>query len=276
MQQQWQTVFDINAAPTGKKADTVFMTGWNEWIAIKFKDGGKDPIHFVDLFNMEYSRDMEMMRGGYGDNYYLQMTDNVRRFKTTLRKRFVKPVSTVSLDSTAEAWQNVRAYPDFAGDALARNFKAYNAGLPPMTDNTNRNDITAVRMAHDMANLYIRVTTLNDVTEYQSGDTKWMNIWLGKGMGFNYDYVINREYGKLSAVTAGGYTTAGDVQMRVSENTLTVAVPLSLLSLSSDDIGLRFKVSDNVDASDRMNFYIQGDSAPMGQLSYSYGYIGDK
>ena len=36
---------------------------------------------FVDTVNKEYSRDIEMMKGGYADNYYLQMMRNIRTLK---------------------------------------------------------------------------------------------------------------------------------------------------------------------------------------------------
>ena len=45
---------------------------------------------FVDLYAQEFSRDIEPMRGGYGDNYYWQMVANIRRYKG------VRPVPTAS------------------------------------------------------------------------------------------------------------------------------------------------------------------------------------
>lgn len=35
---------------------------------------------FNDAFNCAFSRDAEMMKGGYGDNYYMQIARNVREF----------------------------------------------------------------------------------------------------------------------------------------------------------------------------------------------------
>ena len=42
----------------------VLVTGWNEWIAGRWQGTPERPIRFVDLCNCEYSRDLEMMRGG--------------------------------------------------------------------------------------------------------------------------------------------------------------------------------------------------------------------
>lgn len=66
-EEQFETALDGNAG-----VDCIFVLGWNEWVAQKqpgssvFGDGVN---HFVDLFNMEFSRDIEPMRGGYEDRY---------------------------------------------------------------------------------------------------------------------------------------------------------------------------------------------------------------
>ena len=56
------------------------VTGWNEWIAGRFKREGL-PVAFVDQFDQEGSRDIEMMKGGHGDNYYIDFkwTDNLQK-----------------------------------------------------------------------------------------------------------------------------------------------------------------------------------------------------
>ena len=72
-QEQWQRVFELNPP-------FVMVTGWNEWIAGRWgKPDG--PLVFVDQFDQEFSRDIEPMNGGHGDNYYFQLVANVRRYK---------------------------------------------------------------------------------------------------------------------------------------------------------------------------------------------------
>ncbi len=56
----------------------VLVTGWNEWIAGRWQGIPERPLMFVDCANYEYSRDLEMMRGGYFDNYFMQLIENVR------------------------------------------------------------------------------------------------------------------------------------------------------------------------------------------------------
>ena len=257
---QWQTAIE------NKEVKTAFITGWNEWIALKKYEYGE--CFFVDLYNMEYSRDVEMMKGGYGDNFYLQMLRNVRAFKYTDAKEYELPVTDMS---RADAWDSVQKYPDFVGDAMERNFRAYHGSLPDYVDTTNRNDIVNVQVAHDADNLYFRVETLDDVTEYQQGDNGWMNIRLATSKNGDFNYVVNHTYGKLSRISGDSYSVVGDVEVKTEGKFMTVKIPLSLIGQSGTP-AVRFKVSDNVDASDVMNFYIQGDSAPIGRLSYTYGY----
>ena len=70
----------------------VFFAGWNEWTAIRIIDhndflkcGDRDlkegDTYFWDLYNHEYSRDIEPLRGRFGDNYYYQLCDFIRRYK---------------------------------------------------------------------------------------------------------------------------------------------------------------------------------------------------
>ena len=82
--QQWERALQIDP-------QFIFITGWNEWVAQRFAAGGpgtfagrpqvKGGTFFVDNFTEEFSRDVMPMKGGYGDNYYLQMVAGIRRFK---------------------------------------------------------------------------------------------------------------------------------------------------------------------------------------------------
>lgn len=265
---QWDTA--LNAPKEGGDAvNNVFVTGWNEWIAIKFSDA--TGVYFVDTFNEEYSRDIEMRKGGYGDNYCLQLFNNIRAFKYSDPVRYKPTERTVDFSSEA-SWDGIRSYPDFVGDAQVRNYRNY-LGNETLTDDTARNDIASVKVTNDGEKLYFRIETAGEITPYSPGDAAWMNVWIGTSRdGKDYDYVVNREYGKLSRIENGGYTTVGDCEISVKGNVMQIAIPLSAIGQTGTP-ALRFKVSDNVDCSDVMNFYIQGDSAPIGRLSYTYGYF---
>ena len=70
----------------------------------------------------------------------------------------------------------------------------------------------------------------------------------------------------------GGWENAGTADLRVNGNVMVVKLPLSAIGKSSKDLAIEFKVSDNVtNYDDIMDYYVTGDSAPIGRLSYSYG-----
>ncbi len=68
----------------------LYINDWNEWTAGKYHpaEGATFPFlrressyRFVDQYNSEFNRCVQPMRGGYTDNYYMQMAQNIRRYK---------------------------------------------------------------------------------------------------------------------------------------------------------------------------------------------------
>lgn len=93
IQEEWD--YAISQDP-----EIVFVTGWNEWATNKRLPEYEDQTvaWFVDSFNTEFSRDIEMtvsagyvydgksgkyLEEGYGDNYYCQLCENIRKYKGT-------------------------------------------------------------------------------------------------------------------------------------------------------------------------------------------------
>lgn len=283
LQGQWQRVFDNNADPTNTPVNNVFVTGFNEWQAQKLNDG--ENVFFVDTFSEEYSRDIEMMKGGYADNYYLQNMGLVRQFKFDTAKHYIIPTNTIDIaDATAIGWANVKSnFKDFVGDAMERNhINAF--GSETYVDTSNRNDISDVSITHDANNLYLKVVTKDAITAYNGTDKNWMNVFIKTSEDIansfgGYQYVINRTpnaNGKTSVEkSTGGYAwqTAGEASYTVSGNVMQISIPLSALGLTKDNCYVQFKVTDNVTKyDDIMDYYVTGDSAPIGRLSYTYGY----
>ncbi len=271
IQSQWNTVFAANANENpDDDVDTVFVTGWNEWIALKLNDYGD--VYFVDNYNAEYSRDLEMDKTAYGDNFYMQLVDNVHKLKYAEYKHY-KHTPVTATSATDQAWESVRAYPDFVGDAINRNYRGY-VESTTYTDNTARHDIKEIKVASDDTYAYFRIECAGAIGAYREGDTTYMNIWIATERTEGYDYVINRTYGKLGKRGENNaYTDVADAEVAVEGNVLTAKVALADLGVDPADPGFLFKVSDHVDASDPMNFYIQGDCAPIGRLSYTFGYV---
>lgn len=149
-QSEWNTVFANESL-----ISNVMVTSWNEWMAIKQNRGGRHG--FVDVYTEEYTRDCEMSAGKDGDNFYMQLVQNVRKYKMTPQTEgFAYPKMTVDIDSEASLvqWDYVTAkYKDFAGEVMPRNYE--NAvGTFNYTDGSNRNDISDIRVVHNAEYLY--------------------------------------------------------------------------------------------------------------------------
>ena len=67
-----------NAFKYRPKAITI--TWWNEWCAIMLMDSYGNRL-FTDNYNAEYSRDIEPMKGGHGDQYYRWTMQYIKAYK---------------------------------------------------------------------------------------------------------------------------------------------------------------------------------------------------
>ncbi len=271
-EEQWQSVYERDGI------NLVFVTGWNEWIAQRQTgDGvlGEEYGRFIDTFDMEFSRDIEMMNGGYLDNCYLQLVKNVRQYKSTGSSKTA--YADVSSDLTMlENWKDAPAYADLVKETEARDHRG--AGDNVYRNSTGRNDIREVRVATTSDSVCFLVTTESDITAREAGDTRFMNLWLGiEGQqgGFNgLQYVINRTAsgGKASVdrIGNGSFTKIGDAEVIIDGRCMFVKVPKSLLGVSGA-FGLQFKVTDNLQKDfDITDLYTNGDCAPIGRINYSY------
>lgn len=70
---QWLTAFRVHPK-------IVSVTWWNEWTAQLYYVDGVGYV-FTDNFNQEYSRDIEPMKGGHGDQYYLWLCEYIRAYR---------------------------------------------------------------------------------------------------------------------------------------------------------------------------------------------------
>ena len=274
--------------------EEVFITGWNEWVAEKRAqsnlphyvdvENAEDIASFCDNCDYEFSRDIEMMKGGYGDNYYLQTVRNTRSFKGD-GSDYAYYGANATQDLNAETWENVRTYLDFSGDAMARD--AYNTNnSAKYVNNTNRNDIVKIEICNDSKYLYIRVITKDDIVIDSSVENN-LNVLISvsgsDGAKWNgYSYVLNRKLTSLTQtsttlqrIAADGqyvFSDVADCEMVINGNTFSAKIALTDLAIANAyDFTIDFKVADGIsDPSDIMNYYIDGDSAPIGRLNYRY------
>ncbi len=70
---QWYNAFEI-------RPKIVTLTWWNEWVAQRLEIA-PGVYRFTDNYNQAYSRDIEPMEGGHGDQYYRWMVEYIAAYK---------------------------------------------------------------------------------------------------------------------------------------------------------------------------------------------------
>ncbi len=257
----------------------VLVTGWNEWIAQRQDYPGE--IGFVDCASYEFSRDAEMMKGGYFDNYYMQIAYNVQRLKGAAPVIVQDARNAVNVTGGFEIWDKVQVtYTDPADDMQDRD--AYGFGRVKYTNTTGRNDIVASKVTADTKNVYFYVETREYITMYDN-DSTWMQLFLSTGGEgwYGYDYIINYSAKDEFTTTVARYNgtdstfsfeVVGEVSYRAKENKMMIAVPLEMLGITNPNgIKFDFKWADSDSKIETMEqFYTDGDAAPLGRLNYTY------
>ncbi|MEN8255968.1 MAG: hypothetical protein ABFR33_10930 [Verrucomicrobiota bacterium] len=278
-QEQWDRALEVDP-------DMVFITGWNEWVMGRFESWQEVENAFPDAFDKEHSRDIEPMKGGYGDNYYYQMVDNIRKFKGMEKPEPASGEKTISIDGKFDDWVDVvPSFKDSKGDAGHRDGYGYIDKENPgqhlhYTNDTGRNDIVGAKIARDEKNLCFLVETAASLTSHT--DEKWMQLLIDidrdKVTGWKgYDFVIS-SYGSDGKAELGKssmdwkWAEAGRVDYKAAGSKMEIAIPRDLLNLpEGKPLDLEFKWMDNVDPSaDIMQFYLDGDVAPLGRFNYRY------
>ena len=271
-QEQWERALEIDP-------DLIFITGWNEWIMGRFEMWQNQPNAFPDQFNQEYSRDIEPMRGGHGDNYYYQMVANIRRFKGMSGEEVkLQPKRKISIDGNFADWDDVAAYEAIKGNTIHRDSRGW--GNYHYINNSGRNDIVLARVAHDTKNVYFYVECSEPITS--PTDNAWMRLYINadrseKTGWEGYDYILNRTTPSQTAVLE--YSTEGwnwshvcDVEFFVDGCRMELVIPRKVLQLDGKKFfDLEFKWVDNSqEDGDIFDFYISGDAAPLGRFNYLY------
>ena len=278
-----------NAIKARDELDIVTVTGWNEWIVRKLATDDPAAHHwdwgeYVDSFTMALSRDAEMMKGGYGDNYYMQIARNIRRFRGRTVENSDNVASnekaTVVIDNLSE-WEKIsRRYLDLGTSTVERNHTSVDRDVP-YKDDSARNDIDYLKICNDGQNLYVAVTAKEDIEPYKNGDMGWMNLYLsaGEDSGWeNYNFVVNRNPDTSAGSTSierftgtgSEVKAAGSAKYFLSGKTIVYSFPLSALGVTEGSV-IEIKATDNLQRfGEADDFYISGDSAPMGRLNYAY------
>ena len=261
------------------KADPPMISvgGWNEWIAYKQLFDGEYML--CDAASKEFSRDIEPMKGGYQDAFYLQLIRNIRRYKGSSEGvRGAQAPKTIDIAAGIDQWKDV-SYVQRNTDAkfIARNAyggaKTVHYAQPAPTDK-----ITVVRVAHDADNIYFCIEGKEAFSA--PGKSNWLNIFIGVGEPSAkawecYDYLVGRSTGRdvmtVEKIGAGYKLSGSDkASFRREGNIIQVAVPRQALGLNGAG-QFYFKVEMGVETpSDLMDSYLTGSAMPMGRLSFLY------
>ena len=264
-QEQWDYALKVDPK-------FVMITAWNEWIA-----GLTHSMHstFVqcDGFNEEFSRDIEPMKGGFGDNFYYQAIANIRRHKGVPEI----PVAScftpggekqvIDIDGSFDQWKDVAPeYNGHVGNTIPRDFEGFGAApktrvtipspdfegngsiwrgqeAPRYTNKTGRNSLLCMKVCRDQNNVYFYVRTEKPITPQT--DPNWMTLLIRTGNPANhtwngYDFIINRlspdKGSALLEKNNGGWNwlRAADVKFRVEGNQMQMAVPRSAMFKMSE------------------------------------------
>jgi hypothetical protein len=274
--EQWKRALEVDPP-------FVFVTGWNEWTAgfmDKWVSWTAPPPIFVDEFTQEFSRDIEPMHGGHGDDYYYQQVANARRYKGV---RPLPPVQPQPIPASGDfgAWAKVEPeFRDDIGDTAHRNAPGGARGLH-YNNETGRNDVVAAKVSFDATNIYFYVRTHAKLTSHT--DPSWMLLFLNVGADYKrgwlgYNYVLNRKVGSASttlerhtgAAGAFAWAKAGDVHYHAAGNEMMITVPRRLLGLTNLPATIDFKWADNCLSATPTwaDFTLNGDAAPNDRFNY--------
>ncbi len=278
IEEQWDRAYELDP-------ELVFVTGWNEYIAGKWlpKDGWNgDPFSFVDQYNWVCSRDIEPNAGwgDKGDVYYLQLVDNVRKFKGMTPIEEASAPKSIKINRFSD-WDDVGPFfATYPGNTFHRS--NVGAGNTFYTDDSGRNDLVGAKVARDEDNLYFYVETAAQMTPRT--DPHWMQLFIDidrdKSTGWNgYDFVVNRVTpSKAKAVLESNvqgiwmWEKAAEVSYFHEGNKLVIQIPRTALGIGKGTAAdFEFKWNDNMKKEgDIMDFYVSGDTAPLGRFNYVY------
>lgn len=282
----------------------IMITGWNEWIAGRWSGAGagaagqgqilageyrvtNDPdsytsTYFVDQFNPEFSRDIEPMKGGFGDNYLYQMAQLVRRYKGSrnVEAAFGSPEGELSLADDTR-WDTVGPeYRDYYNDTTERISPGHVGGCDHgmYVNFSGRNDIITCKVAKSGTYVSFMAECSDAITKPEGEN--WMNLFVNTdrddSTGWHgYDILINRAQ-KGSYCSVDRFTgcdkweleNVGSAKFDVCENRIVITVSAEVLTLGGE---FEFKWADNsLPTRDIMEFLDMGDAAPSGRYNYLY------
>ncbi len=267
----------------------LYINDWNEWTAGKYHpEQGKTydfmrrqvDYRFIDQYNSEFNRCVQPMKNGYTDNYYMQMAQNIRRFKGVRPTPELQGLNELRIDGRFDDWQKVTVeYRDTVGDVFHRRHKGY-GGLE-YVNLSGRNDIVTCKVGVDKKNIYFYVQT-DTALSVHSGDN-WMLLLIDTDQNydtgwFGYDVLINKTVVDKNTTTLMRYEAGrpdqpwrecARLRYRYRGRELELAIPRHLVRLTGDAVAFDFHWCDHpADLHDPISLCVNGDSAPNRRFNY--------
>jgi hypothetical protein len=216
------------------------------------------------------------MKGGYTDNYYMQMAQNIRRYKGVRPMPESRGLRTVAIDGDFADWEGAEPeFRDTIGDVFHRDYKGY-GGLH-YTNDSGRNDIVSSRVAIDDASVYFLARTNGPLSP--ATDKNWMLLLIDADRNpatgwFGYDYLVNQKVVDDKTTTlmrydGNAWAEQATLDYRAGEKGLELAVPRAALGLAGDAVTFDFHWCDNpAELKDVISLCVNGDSAPNRRFNY--------
>ena len=281
-QQRWDEALQANP-------QFLYLNDWNEWTAGKYPPTGRpttqfmrrdSPYFFVDQYNAEFNRCLQPMKGGYTDNYYMQMAQNIRRYKGVRPIPELRGLRRIKIDGSFADWSGVEVeYRDTVGDTFHRDYNGY-GGLH-YTNDSGRNDLVTCKVAVDRDRVFFYAETKDTLTPHTGRN--WMLLLIDADQNpdtgwYGYDYLINQRVVNDHMTTIQRFTPGANggtwvettrLDLRYAGNTLELAVPRKLLGWKGDAVTLDFHWCDNpTDLNHPIALCTSGDSAPNRRFNY--------
>ncbi len=262
----------------------ILVTGWNEWVAQRQDPKGSNRVIFIDNCNMEYSRDIEPMKDGYFDNYYMQLINNISKYKGTAPALIQNTRKPIDINGGFDQWDDILVtYTDPQGDTANRNSLSF--GNIRLRDNSGNNDIVRSKIVYDKNNIYFYAETAKNITA-PVDNTSWMQLFINSdydgGTGFyGFDYIVNQRVESDGVSTVAKIERNGDsyrvvseeeIRYKISGNKMMISVPLQAIGITDyRDIMIAFKwVDSDTNVTTMEQMYTEGDAAPIGRLCYTF------
>lgn len=273
--EQWERALELDPR-------IVFFTGWNEWAAgIHHRTADKEhPLLMVDNCDWEFSRDIEPMRGGHFDNYYLQLCDYVRRYKGAPKLPEKQGYKTIDVEGDFSQWDKVDSeYYNMPFGTIHREAEGHGGVI--YKDDTGRNEFDCLKVAHDKDNVYFYAKSRDKLSFNRIENCMSLLVGIAnkpyEPHWHGYNYLINENsldrthcFVKKSL---GGYRFGRPTSAlyQLGEQEIMIAVSRKDLGILEDGFELRFQWIDHTCLDQTIeSLYLHGDAAPYGRFSFIY------